>query len=149
MRLLRRKTTPQEHIYSRDPALDASDPERLSRALKTFRDTGDRSELPLKNGEQPAIFRYVSLSQAGFYALGRASRGEMLSTAVRHALVGIDGVTGEDGRPLKLEFTDGPEKMLTDASMALIWDYYRAGLLTELGERVIAECNMDPTLGQG
>lgn len=154
------------HVWSGDPALDHSDEEKLAAALKAYRDDGDVSKLPLKNGKRPIVWQLSSLSERAYRSLSRTSalqvQQAMAEQGLRHALmeratyaeaseafrrglVGAEGATDENGRPLAVEHEKGKERLLTDECVEALYDRFGARLIHEAGMRVIDLCEVRPT----
>lgn len=154
-----------QHVWSRDPALDDSNPAALEAALAKFRETGDVKVLPLKNGTQPAIWKLTSMTEKAYRGLSRTSAFEVhkamadqnlrhvlmeratygeTSEAARRCLVGVEGALDERGRPFEIK-TEGKERVLTEACMEALFERWGARLIAELGLRAIDACEVGPT----
>lgn len=153
------------HVWSRDPALDDSDPAALEDALAKVRETGDVKALPLKEGKRPVIWKLTSLTEKAYRALSRTSAFEVhkamadqnlrhvlmeratyaeTSEATRRCLIGVEGALGADDRPFQIQ-TEGKERMLTEACMEALFERWGARLVSELGLRAIDACEVGPT----
>lgn len=153
------------HIWSRDPALDASDPAKLEVGLREHRERGDASKLPLKPGRQPVVWQLRSLSEASYSDLTRTSLYELQRTmprgvsalfdqatyatcreAARRGLVSAENVLDDKRQPLELPLEEGAkERALAHATMEALYKQFGPRLIGELGQRVIELSEMDPT----
>lgn len=153
------------HIWSRDPALDASDPAKLETALREFREKGDASKLPLKPGRQPVVWQLRSLSETAYNDFTRTSLFELQRTmprgvsalfdqatyatcreAARRGIQSAEGAMGENRQPLDLPLEEGAkERALAHATMEALYKQFGPRLIGELGQRVIELSEMDPT----
>ncbi|HMG21787.1 MAG TPA: hypothetical protein VK607_10735 [Kofleriaceae bacterium] len=141
------------HVDEDDPAIDKSEP-KWRAAFERALETGDLNALPLKNGasDPPAIFRLRHLSAREYrwlldYDARREGVNEMMWEAVALALIGVRGVTDQDGRPLELERGRFPgcgswQSAKPEQVNALMADEdgrYEADRLNRLAERVLVD----------
>lgn len=156
------------HIFTRDPALDRSTDEiatATASAVAKHNETGERGDLPLKNGRQPAVWSLLSLSERAYQAVTRTSLLEVQKVlpqglraifdmplytirreAFRYGLVSVENVTGLDGRPLKLEpETEAGVQVLAQKTVDELFRLYGPHLIGEIGQRVIDLSELDPT----
>lgn len=155
------------HIYSRDPAVEGT-PEARAEVAEKF-NSGKLSlpDVPLRAGRQPAVWKLRSLTFRGYADLSRVSISESLralasrdtvtlaaratftelADTVRRGLVGVENALDRAGKPLdelKTEPAPGEQTVLTQASLEMLFAAFGPGLIRELGERVLAETELDP-----
>lgn len=143
-------------IYSRDPAIlrtangedaKAAEDEKISAAVKHFKETGDLNGLPLKDGRTPAKWHIRDLPLRPWEEVSALLRANAIEVAARQALryglVVAEDATDENGTPLKLdrEDNDGP---LTMKGVETLFVRYRQMFISELGGQIIHLNNMDP-----
>lgn len=154
-----------DHVWSRDPALDKSDPARWSKAWTEFLETGSVAALPLRDGRQPTIWKLASLKREDRLRLGDLAQGKMADLLkngsglegiiglsflrgsdqlVAAGLVGVVNLQDEHGRPAKFEINGhGVSKEQLDALHLLGMHF-----VNELGNRILEISEPDPTQGQ-
>lgn len=146
------------HIWSRDPALNASDEAALYAGLDEHHKSGDASKVPLVEGKQPVLWQLLSLTDRGYASLTRVSHHQVLSAiagkdptvlaaravylerreAARRGVVGVEGYVDEDGRPFRLDFEkDGEDQVLTQKSIERLHRHFGPLLIGELGQRIL------------
>ena len=143
-------------IYSRDPAIlrtangedaKAAEDEKISAAVKHFKETGDLNGLPLKDGRTPAKWHIRDLPLRPWEEVSALLRANAIEVAARQALryglVVAEDATDENGTPLKLdrEDNDGP---LTMKGVEMLFVRYRQMFISELGGQIIHLNTMDP-----
>lgn len=133
-----------KHVWSKDPALDRSDPAHFDKAWAEFLKKGDLEILPLKGGEHPTIFEIAPLTRRQFERIGSMSGLEADTEAVACSLRSVSGFE-VDGSNAVLEH-EGPQsnRRLTAASLDAIYDVY---LFAELGRRILEISSLDPLAG--
>jgi hypothetical protein len=139
---------PVEHVWSQDPALDATDTQRLDDALAEARKTGSITGLPLREGERPSVFVLRRLSRAAWLRIGRMPSGfEQDSETVALGLVDLRDYT-VDRVPVRVELADGGDglKRVKNDTLDAIYDPF---LFRELAERVLEVSRLDPLRASG
>ena len=125
------------YISINDPALD-KDADGFEDAWERFIDCGELP--PIKNGEEPTVFRLKPVDDA---ELDAQIRGKLDSIGIRwavetasYSLVGIDNLRDKDGHEFKLgfEMVNGFRKVCKEHRNLLGRE-----LLTELGQVCIGK----------
>jgi len=137
-----RSTEKIEHIYSRDPALDAGNP---SFDWQRFLETGDRKHVPIKEGFTPTVFLLQRLTRKQLTRVLEASTAEHAAEAVSFALKGIK----DWGAPLDFKFAEARGDLGQRVHPETIEKIFAIDLFAELGQRILELSKLDPSVGQG
>lgn len=150
------RLTQAVHVWSEDPALDRSDPQRLAEGLARYRETEELGDLPLKPDRRPVLWRLRGLSMDAWEdTSGERNVARMCRLAVQRGLVAVEGAISaitDDGRPLTLRSDaagpGGRERSLTYECAQDIHAISGA-LVIELGARILELATPRPPSGQG
>lgn len=157
------------HVWTRDPAIDRSDEEKVRTGFKSFLEDGELSHLPIRQGCRPTVFRVASLKRAHLQEVGRMAQIELSSLLARsgvtegiaglamyelndlvvsRGVISVENLQDESGRPVSLQFTDDGRggKVLARETLE---ELSYVPLINELGLRILQLSMPDPTSGQG
>lgn len=138
--------SPVLHVWSRDKAIDRSDPVKAAAAMQRFQDTDQLGELAgvIRPGMEPAIFEVAPMSRrVQVYCAGLQNATQAVVEAVAFSLRSVRGITGPDGRPFSLEHVDAPPlgRRVTEECIDRLFDL---ALFLELGNRAMEISRLDP-----
>lgn len=135
--------SPVLHVWSKDAAIDRSDPIKAGAAYNKFHETGKLEDLTLIPGARPTVFELAPLTRKQLIACGAAPNPAMSDVeAVAWSLRSVRDFTVQ-GRALLVEHTDIPGigKRVNEDVLDHLYDI---GLFTELATRVERISRLDP-----
>jgi hypothetical protein len=133
-----------KHVWSMDPALDRSDPEKFDPCWDAFLKSGNPDDLApvILDGMQPAVFTLARLSRRAWLMVSAADGPKASDEAVACSLRDLSGFSC-DGEAVRLEFvTDAVGLKRVKAS--ILDRIYDPLLFAELGMRVLQVSRLDP-----
>lgn len=129
-------------VWLQDPAFDHEADDWEAR-VGEYRETGEVSALPLKNGEAPAEFSCERLSRKDYIDATLMPPLEAASFVVKRSLKAITGITDDEGRPMPVEFDKGGD--LAEVTMGRLWN---PDLMTDIATQVLKHSVLNPTNGR-